>query len=216
MDTIIERFDNLKSNILSLNAAKQVNIIAVSKTFSLEHIKPLIDYGHVHFGENKVQEAKAKWTEIKNQKKNLKLHMIGKLQRNKVKDALKIFDYIHSLDNSKLADSLSKSEKDMNKSLKYFIQVNIGNESQKSGIAINEIDGFLNYCSREKKLIVIGLMIIPPNDNNTEKYFRMTNDLNKSFALKELSMGMSADFKEAILNNASFIRIGSLIFGNRT
>ena len=152
MDTIIERFDNLKSNILSLNAAKQVNIIAVSKTFSLEHIKPLIDYGHVHFGENKVQEAKAKWTEIKNQKKNLKLHMIGKLQRNKVKDALKIFDYIHSLDNSKLADSLSKSEKDMNKSLKYFIQVNIGNESQKSGIAINEIDGFLNYCTREKKL----------------------------------------------------------------
>ncbi len=216
MDTIIERFDNLKSNILSLNAAKQVNIIAVSKTFSLEHIKPLIDYGHVHFGENKVQEAKAKWTEIKNQKKNLKLHMIGKLQRNKVKDALKIFDYIHSLDNSKLADSLSKSEKDMNKSLKYFIQVNIGNESQKSGIAINEIDGFLNYCTREKKLNVIGLMIIPPNDNNTEKYFRMTNDLNKSFALKELSMGMSADFKEAILNNASFIRIGSLIFGNRT
>ena len=215
MDTIIERFDNLKSNILSLNAAKQVNIIAVSKTFPLEHIKPLIDYGHVHFGENKVQEAKAKWTEIKNQKKNLKLHMIGKLQRNKVKDALKIFDYIHSLDNSKLADSLSKSEKDMNKSLKYFIQVNIGNESQKSGIAINEIDGFLNYCTREK-LNVIGLMIIPPNDNNTEKYFRMTNDLNKSFALKELSMGMSADFKEAILNNASFIRIGSLIFGNRT
>ena len=142
--------------------------------------------------------------------------MIGKLQRNKVKDALKIFDYIHSLDNSKLADSLSKSEKDMNKSLKYFIQVNIGNESQKSGIAINEIDGFLNYCTREKKLNVIGLMIIPPNDNNTEKYFRMTNDLNKSFALKELSMGMSADFKEAILNNASFIRIGSLIFGNRT
>lgn len=216
MDTIIERFDNLKSNILSLNAAKQVNIIAVSKTFPLEHIKPLIDYGHVHFGENKVQEAKAKWTEIKNQKKNLKLHMIGKLQRNKVKDALKIFDYIHSLDNSKLADSLSKSEKDMNKSLKYFIQVNIGNESQKSGIAINEIDGFLNYCTREKKLNVIGLMIIPPNDNNTEKYFRMTNDLNKSLALKELSMGMSADFKEAILNNASFIRIGSLIFGNRT
>ena len=216
MDTIIERFDNLKSNILSLNAAKQVNIIAVSKTFSLEHIKPLIDYGHVHFGENKVQEAIAKWTEIKNQKKDLKLHMIGKLQRNKAKNALELFDYIHSLDNQRLADTLSRLQNDLNKRLKYFIQVNIGNEIQKSGIAINDLDGFFNYCTKEKNLDVVGLMIIPPNDKNVKKYFETLDKLNNSLALEDISMGMSADYLEAVRNNATFLRIGSLIFGERT
>ena len=142
--------------------------------------------------------------------------MIGKLQRNKVKDAIKIFDYIHSLDSQKLADNLSESQKNMGKSLKYFIQVNIGNESQKSGIAINDIDDFFNYCIREKKLNVIGLMIIPPNVIDTEKYFKMVNNLNKSLALEELSMGMSADFKEAIKHDASFVRLGSSIFGQRS
>ncbi len=216
MSTIIERFNKIKSNILALKPTKQVNIIAVSKTFPLDHIKPLIDYGHTHFGENKVQEAKVKWAEVKKQYKDLKLHMIGKLQRNKVKDAIKIFDYIHSLDSQKLADNLSESQKNMGKSLKYFIQVNIGNESQKSGIAINDIDDFFNYCIREKKLNVIGLMIIPPNVIDTEKYFKMVNNLNKSLALEELSMGMSADFKEAIKHDASFVRLGSSIFGQRS
>jgi len=216
MSTIIERFNKIKSNILALKPTKQVNIIAVSKTFPLDHIKPLIDYGHTHFGENKVQEAKVKWAEVKKQYTDLKLHMIGKLQRNKVKDAIKIFDYIHSLDSQKLADNLSESQKNMGKSLKYFIQVNIGNESQKSGIAINDIDDFFNYCIREKKLNVIGLMIIPPNVIDTEKYFKMVNNLNKSLALEELSMGMSADFKEAIKHDASFVRLGSSIFGQRS
>ena len=216
MNTLIERFDKIKSNILGLKPKKQVNIIAVSKTFPLEHIKPLINYGHSHFGENKVQEAVSKWKEIKNKKKNLKLHMIGKLQRNKAKNALELFDYIHSLDNQRLADTLSRLQNDLNKRLKYFIQVNIGNEIQKSGIAINDLDGFFNYCTKEKNLDVVGLMIIPPNDKNVKKYFETLDKLNNSLALKETSMGMSADYLEAVRNNATFLRIGSLIFGERT
>ncbi len=216
MTTLIERYDKIKSNILSLKPKKQVNIIAVSKTFPLEHVKPLINYGHTHFGENKVQEAVSKWKEIKIQKKDLKLHMIGKLQRNKAKNALELFDYIHSLDNQRLADTLSRLQKDLNKRLKYFIQVNIGNELQKSGIAVNELDGFFNYCTQEKDLDVVGLMIIPPNDENVKKYFETLNKLNNSLALKESSMGMSADYMEAVRNNATFLRIGSLIFGERT
>ena len=216
MTTLIERYDKIKSNILSLKPKKQVNIIAVSKTFPLEHVKPLINYGHTHFGENKVQEAMSKWKEIKIQKKDLKLHMIGKLQRNKAKNALELFDYIHSLDNQRLADTLSRLQKDLNKRLKYFIQVNIGNEFQKSGIAVNELDGFFNYCTQEKDLDVVGLMIIPPNDENVKKYFETLNKLNNSLALKESSMGMSADYLEAVRNNATFLRIGSLIFGERT
>lgn len=216
MTTLIQRYDKIKSNILSLKPKKQVNIIAVSKTFPLEHVKPLINYGHTHFGENKVQEAVSKWKEIKIQKKDLKLHMIGKLQRNKAKNALELFDYIHSLDNQRLADTLSRLQNDLNKRLKYFIQVNIGNEFQKSGIAVNELDGFFNYCTKEKDLDVVGLMIIPPNDENVKKYFETLNKLNNSLALKESSMGMSADYMEAVRNNATFLRIGSLIFGERT
>ena len=142
--------------------------------------------------------------------------MIGKLQRNKAKNALELFDYIHSLDNQRLADTLSRLQNDLNKRLKYFIQVNIGNEFQKSGIAVNELDGFFNYCTKEKDLDVVGLMIIPPNDENVKKYFETLNKLNNSLALKELSMGMSADYMEAVRNNATFLRIGSLIFGERT
>ena len=216
MSTIIERYNKIKSNILSLNPKKQINIVAVSKTFPLDHIKPLIDYGHNHFGENKVQEASHKWKEIKKIKKNLKLHMVGKLQSNKAKNAVEIFDYIHSLDSQKLADVLSKSQKNLNRSLKYFIQVNIGNEPQKSGIPFNELEGFYDYCMKEKKLEILGLMIIPPNDQNPEKYFKLTNELNKSFELKELSMGMSADYHEAVKFNSTFVRVGSLIFGERS
>ena len=216
MSTLIERFNKIKFNIQSLNPSKEVKIIAVSKTFSLEQIKPLLDYGHLHFGENKVQEAMSKWTEVKKNKKDLKLHMIGKLQSNKTKDAVKLFDYIHSLDSQKLADALSKHQINLNKELQYFIQVNVGNEIQKSGISVTELDSFYNYCTNEAKLKIIGLMVIPPNENDTNKYFKVLENLNKSLALKELSMGMSSDYVEAVKYGASFVRVGSSIFGHRS
>ena len=216
MKSIIESFNKINSNIKKLQPKNPVNIIAVSKTFPLAHIQPLIDYGHNHFGENKVQEAISKWTNIKKDNKKLNLHMIGKLQSNKAKDAVKIFDYIHSLDNQKLADILFKTQVNENKNLKYFIQVNIGNESQKSGIPVNELDAFYNYCSKEIKLNILGLMVIPPNDNNTKKYFQYINELNKSLALIDLSMGMSSDYLNAVTNEATYVRVGSLIFGSRS
>ena len=216
MDTIIERFNKIKSNISSSKPSQNVNIIAVSKTFPLEHISPLIKHGHNHFGENKVQEAFSKWSEFKKENTNIKLHMIGKLQSNKAKDAIKLFDYIHSLDNKKLADTLAKYQISLKKSLNYFIQINIGNETQKSGIAVSELDPFYNYCKNEINLNILGLMVIPPNDNNSEKYFKSLNELNKSLALKDLSMGMSVDYKEAIKHGATFVRIGSSIFGERS
>ena len=213
---IIQRFEKIKSNIEILKPSRKINIVAISKTFDLNHIKPLIDYGHNHFGENKVQEAVTKWTDLKKNMKDLNLHMVGKLQSNKAKNAVDIFDYIHSLDNQKLADVLSKSQKNSNRYLKYFIQVNIGNELQKSGIHINDLESFYNYCTREKKLDVIGLMVIPPNDDNTKKYFQSVSNLNSSLGLKELSMGMSSDYVEAINQNATFVRLGSSIFGSRS
>ena len=216
MSTIIERFEKIKSKIASLESIKPVNIIAVSKTFTLDYVKPLLNYGHTDFGENKVQEALGKWSEEKRTNKNLKLHMIGKLQSNKAKDAVKLFDYIHSLDNQKLADSLAKHQINLNKNLNYFIQVNIGNEIQKSGIPVSELDAFYNYCVNEIKLKIIGLMVIPPIDQSVEKYFKSTNELNNSLALKSLSMGMSADYVEAIKYGSTFVRIGSSIFGSRS
>ena len=216
MSIIIERFKKIKANIDEIKPKKKVKIIAISKTFSLDHVKPLIDHGHDHFGENKVQEAIAKWKEIKKLNQSLKLHMVGKLQSNKAKNAVEIFDFIHSLDNQKLADILSKSQKNINKQLKYFIQVNIGNELQKSGISVSELDSFYTYCTQEIKLNVIGLMIIPPNDEQTTKYFKSIEEINNSLALNELSMGMSADYLEAIKYSATFVRIGSSIFGSRS
>ena len=212
MDLIIEKFKNIKSIINNSN----VKIIAVSKTFSYDFIKPLVDYGHDHFGENKVQEAQVKWAEVKKIKPNIKLHMIGKLQSNKVKEAIKLFDYIHSVDNPKLASLLSKYEMDINKKVKYFIQVNIGNEPQKSGITIKDLDNFFDYCTKDLKLNVIGLMAIPPNDGKEIFYFKNLMELNKSLDLKELSIGMSGDFQEAIKYDATFVRIGSSIFGKRS
>ena len=216
MSIIVERFDKIKSIIASAKPIKPVNIIAVSKTFSIDHIQPLLDYGHNHFGENKVQEAAAKWSEVKKLKQDLKLHMIGKLQSNKAKDAVKLFDYIHSLDNQKLADALSKHQNNLGKNLKYFIQVNIGNEIQKSGIPVEELDAFYNYCINEINLKIVGLMVIPPNDKNSEKYFKSLNQLNKSLALDDLSMGMSADYINAVKYESTFVRIGSSIFGARS
>ena len=213
---IIERFNKIKSNIDDLKPSKPVNIVAISKSFSLDHIKPLIDFGHNHFGENKVQEAIAKWTDLKSKNKNLNLHMVGKLQSNKAKDAVKLFDYIHSLDNQKLADTLAKHQMTLKRNLNYFIQVNIANETQKSGIPVSQLDPFYNYCKNEINLNIVGLMVIPPNDNNAAKYFKSLNELNKSLALQDLSMGMSADYLEAIKYGATFVRIGSSIFGQRS
>ena len=216
MNTIIERFNKIKLNISSAKPAQLVNIIAVSKTFSLDHINPLIEFGHQHYGENKVQEALAKWSGVIKEKEKIKLHMVGKLQSNKAKDAVKLFHYIHSLDSQKLADVLAKHQTTLKKSLKYFIQVNIGNEIQKSGIPVGELDPFYNYCKNALNLNIIGLMVIPPNDNNSEKYFKSLGELNRSLALKDLSMGMSADYMEAIKHGATFIRVGSSIFGERS
>ena len=216
MNIIIERFNKIQSNISKLDNVNSLKIIAVSKTFSLNHIMPLIEFGHNDFGENKVQEAKVKWNQIKKEKKNLKLHMLGKLQSNKAKQAVEIFDYIHSLDSQKLADLLSKCQNEINKSINYFIQVNIGSEAQKSGIQYNEVDQFYTYCTKEKKMNVLGLMAIPPNDENTEKYFKSLSELNSSLGLKELSMGMSSDYMKAINYKATYLRIGSAIFGERS
>ena len=216
MSIIVERFNKIKSNIEKVPGVTPRTIVAVSKTFPLDHIMPLINHGHMHYGENKVQEAEAKWLEIKNKKKNLKLHMIGKLQSNKAKKAVQIFDYIHSLDNQKLADVLATSQEKINKSIKYFIQVNLGNEIQKSGISYNEVDAFYNYCVKEKNLNVIGLMAIPPNDNKSEEYFKSISELNASLGLKELSIGMSSDYMKAINFKSTHLRIGSSIFGERS
>tara|TARA_Y100000389_G_scaffold189532_1_gene213390 strand:- start:2583 stop:3230 length:648 start_codon:yes stop_codon:yes gene_type:complete len=215
MSIIIERFNKIKFNINSLKPIKPVNIVAVSKTFSLSHIQPLINHGHNHFGENKVQEAVSKWREVK-KNSQLNLHMIGKLQSNKVREAIQIFDYIHSLDNQKLADVIAKRQIELNKEIKFFIQVNIGNELQKSGIPVDELDAFYNYCTVEKNLKIVGLMIIPPNDKNTKKYFNSLNELSTSLALQETSMGMSADYLDAVRYGSTYVRIGSSIFGDRS
>ncbi len=216
MNTIVDSFEKIKLKISSLKPIKPVNIIAVSKTFTLDHVNPLINHGHLHFGENKVQEAIAKWSNLKKENQNLRLHMIGKLQSNKAKDAVKLFDYIHSLDNQKLADALSKHQVNLNKNLNYFIQVNIGNEIQKSGISVGELEAFYNYCVNEINLRVLGLMIIPPFEENVEKYFKLLAELSKSLALEHTSMGMSADYIEAVKHGSTFVRIGSSIFGPRS
>ena len=216
MNIIVERFNKIKSNISKIDNPNALKIIAISKTFSLEYIMPLIELGHNHFGENKVQEAETKWHKVKKEKKNLRLHMVGKLQSNKAKKAVEIFDYIHSLESQKLADILSKCQSEINKSINYFIQVNIGSESQKAGIQYNEVDQFYNYCTREKKMNILGLMAIPPNDDKTEEYFKSLSELNSSLGLKELSLGMSADYMKALEHKSTFLRIGSLIFGERS
>ena len=199
----------------SKNLLKLPEIIAVSKTFKIEHILPVLNQGHYHYGENKVQEAVEKWTSIKHENKKLKLHLIGRLQTNKVKLAINLFDYIHSLDSEKLANKISKIQKELNISRKLFIQVNIGNELQKSGINVNEVLDFHNYCTA-LDLNIIGLMCIPPFNEDSKKYFIEMNKINEKLKLKELSMGMSSDYLEAIENNATFVRVGSGIFGERS
>ena len=204
----------IKLKIEDKKIIKYPKIIAVSKTFSLEKILPLINYGHLDYGENKVQEAIDKWTEIKNKKPQINLHLIGKLQTNKVKLALKIFDYIHSVDNKKLAKKIAEEEVKQKKKIKIFLQVNIGDEHQKSGVDKNELVHLYNYCN-ELNLNVVGLMCIPPINEQSNKYFEEMSQLNKKLNLPELSMGMSSDFLKATENHSTYLRIGSSIFGNR-
>jgi len=212
MNSTVQRLENIKSLINNSN----VKIVAVSKTFTFDKIKPVVDHGHIHFGENKVQEAHSKWNDVKKNNPNIKLHMIGKLQSNKAKEAVNLFDFIHSLDSQKLANLLAKCENAVNKKLKYFIQVNVGLEKQKSGIGIELLDDFYYYCTKELKINVIGLMAIPPNDGNENIHFKNLMELNKSLGLKELSIGMSGDFIKALKHEATYVRIGSSIFGSRT
>jgi pyridoxal phosphate enzyme (YggS family) len=197
------------------NSTDNPNIIAVSKTFPMTEIEPLLMYGHSHFGENKIQEALDKWSNIKNNFKNVKLHMIGKLQSNKAKFLIPLFDYFHSLDNIKLAEKISKEQIKLKKKIKIFIQVNIDNENQKNGIQVNELKNFYKACVNQLDLDVIGLMCLPPLNKDVRPFFKKMKELNNSLGLKELSMGMSSDYLYAIEFGSNFVRIGSKIFGNR-
>ena len=207
--------NNIKDYLSKSDTKKHIKIIAVSKTFDIEKILPLIDYGHLDYGENKVQEAIEKWTKIKKDNKEIRLHMIGKLQTNKVKFAVQIFDYIHSVDSEKLAKKIADEQLKINKKIKIFLQVNIGDEIQKSGINKNDINKLVSFCNG-LKLEVIGLMCIPPLNNNPEKYFNEMRQINNQYGFTELSMGMSSDYLQAVKNHSTYVRIGSNIFGQRS
>ena len=206
--------NNIKTYLNKLNINNNPKIVAVSKTFKIDKILPLIEHGHIDYGENKVQEAVEKWTEIKKKNSQVRLHMIGKLQTNKVKFAVQIFDYIHSVDSEKLAKKIADEQNKINKKIKIFLQVNIGDENQKSGINKNEVSQLVSYC-KEIGLDLIGLMCIPPADIDPEKYFEEMNKLNKNLNFLELSMGMSSDFLKAAKHHSTHVRIGSSIFGHR-
>ena len=214
--SIITNFEKIKQEIKDNSPNNEIEVIAVSKTFSMEHIMPLVEYGHKHFGENKVQEAEKKWKELKKKINNLSLHMIGRLQSNKAKKAVELFDFIHSLDSEKLANELSKRQKEKDRNLGYFIQINLGSEEQKGGLEISELKNFNEYCVNKLNLSVLGLMAIPPNDKNAEKHFKRISELNKEFNFRYLSIGMSNDYLQAVKYGASHVRIGSAIFGNRS
>jgi len=218
MHKVVDNLLNIKNQLKEFTKETTVNkpkIIAVSKTFSMDKIIPLITYGHLDYGENKVQEAISKWTDIKKKYPSIKLHMIGKLQTNKVKHAVSLFDYIHSLDNIKLAEKIAIEQKKSKRDLKIFIQVNVGNEFQKNGLATNDLKGFYKKCTQELNLNIVGLMCIPPHNQLTIKYFSQMQELNKSINLKELSMGMSEDYIDAMSYGSTYLRLGSKIFGRR-
>jgi PLP dependent protein len=210
----------LNNRIKELTDKRQLKtspkIIVVSKTFPLDKVKPLIDSGHTHFGENKIQEAEIKWSEITKINKNIKLHMIGKLQSNKAKNAVKLFDYIHSLDNEKLALKLNQQQNNLGKKCKYFIQVNLADEQNKSGISSNLLNNFYKYCTNDLSLNVIGLMCLPPINLDPKKYFIILKKNAELLNLSELSMGMSSDYEEAVQNGSTFLRLGTAVLGNRS
>ena len=220
MHSSLQKLTSVKNKVNEIINQKQLKtsptIIVISKTFSLEKIKPLLDNGHIHFGENKIQEAENKWSEIRNVNKNIQLHMVGKLQSNKAKKAVKLFNFIHSLDSEKLALKLSQSEKELNKKTKLFIQMNLGEETQKSGVILKDLSNFYNYCTKDLLLNVIGLMCLPPINSNSEKYFQILKHSAEKLNLKELSMGMSSDFEKAIINGSSYLRLGTAILGERS
>ena len=216
----VQKLNLVKNKVKEILDKKQLKtipeIIAVTKTFPLNKITPLLETGHIHFGENKIQEAERKWPEVKKIYKDLQLHMLGKLQSNKAKKAIKLFDYIHSLDNAKLALKLSQYEKELNRKMKLFIQVNIAEESHKSGILLNDLNSFYNYCTKELSLNIIGLMCLPPINSNSNEYFRILKKASENLNLEDLSMGMSADYEQAILNGSTYLRLGTAIFGERS
>jgi pyridoxal phosphate enzyme (YggS family) len=209
----IDNFRNIYTKVNQVS--KDATIVVVSKTFQMNVIEPLVNYGHLHFGENRVNETKGKWLSVLKEKKDLKLHFLGKLQANKIKDIVEVFSYIHSLDNEKAANILSAEEVNSNKKLKYFIQVNTGNETQKSGVSLKESDNFIKYCLNSLKLNIIGLMCLPPLAEDPIKHFKLLSDIAKNNNLKNLSMGMSNDYLAALSCGANYLRIGSAIFGER-
>jgi len=219
MHSSVKNFKLVQNKIKEIINKKQLKtspkIIAVTKTWSIDKINPLLEFGHKHFGENKLQEAENKWSNIKNLNNNIQLHMIGKLQSNKAKKAVKLFDYIHSLDNAKLAHKIFQYQKELNKKVSLFIQVDIANESQKAGITLNNLDNFFKYCTKELSLNVIGLMCLPPVLTNSETYFDKLRSIANHLSLKELSMGMSSDYEDAVVNSSTYLRLGSVIFGKR-
>ena len=219
MHDCLQRLASVKNKINEIMLEKQLKtnpeIIVVTKTFSLNNIIPLVRSDHPHFGENKIQEAEDKWTEIKKTNNNIKLHMIGRLQSNKAKKAVKLFDYIHSLDSTKLATKISQYEKELNKKVKLFVQVNLAEETQKSGIFLKDLDNFLQYCTINLSLNIIGLMCIPPIESNPDKYFKLLKASAEKRNLKELSMGMSSDFESAIKNGSTYLRLGTAILGKK-
>ena len=214
VQNLINIQEKIKNRLIDLKSKKQPKIIAVSKTFGMNKISPLIEYGHLDFGENKVQEAIEKWSNVKLANKDIRLHLIGGLQTNKVKLAVKLFDYIHSIDSEKLAKKISDEQQKQNKKVKIFIQVNIGNEEQKSGVNKASVNDLYSYC-KTLNLNVIGLMCIPPLEKSPEIFFKEMNILNENLNLKDLSMGMSTDYLDAVKNSATYVRIGSSIFGKR-
>ena len=219
MHTNLKKLKFIQNKINEIINKKQLKtkpeIIVITKTFPIDNVVPLIEDGHIHYGENKIQEAEKKWLSIKKKYKNLYLHMVGKLQSNKAKKAVDLFDYIHSLDNEKLALKISQYQKELNKDVKLFIQVNIANEKQKSGITMDNIKNFYDYCVNDLSLNVIGLMCLPPMDENSDKYFKLLKKNSDDLNLKELSMGMSSDFNNAVINGSTFLRLGTIIMGER-
>ena len=219
MHTTLEKLSRVKNKVNEIISKKQLKtkpkIVVVTKTFPLNKILPLLENGHIHYGENKIQEAENKWIDTKNSYKNLQLHMIGKLQTNKAKKAVKLFNYIHSLDDDRLALKLSHHEKELNKKVKLFIQVNLAEEPQKSGIMFNDLNNFYNYCTKDLSLNVIGLMCMPPVDSNSQEYFKKLKKAAKQLNLEDLSMGMSSDYEQAILSGSTYLRLGTIILGER-
>ena len=215
----MQNLNLVKSKVIEIINKKQLKtkpeIIAITKTFQLSKFKPLLELGHIHFGENKIQEAESKWAELKKDYKDIKLHMVGKLQSNKAKKAVKLFDYIHSLDNAKLALKISQFEKELNKKTKLFIKVNLDEEKQKSGVLLIDLNKFFDYCTKDLSLNIVGLMVLPPVTQDSNQYFKILKEKSREFNLDDLSMGMSDDYENALIYDATFLRLGTAIFGSR-